>query len=99
MLVLAYFLLFVIGIDKFLQPQPLMNAVIMGRKTWESVLERFRPLKGRLNVVLSRSYPAVAWDGSGSDREPVQLPSLVVALEGLAQSKDIDKVFVIGGAE
>ncbi|CAG9568883.1 dihydrofolate reductase-thymidylate synthase [Leishmania major strain Friedlin] len=29
------------------------NAVVMGRKTWESVPVKFRPLKGRLNIVLS----------------------------------------------
>jgi len=35
------------------------NAVIMGRKTWESLPKDKRPLKGRLNVVLTKSDNAV----------------------------------------
>jgi dihydrofolate reductase len=33
------------------------GTVVMGRKTYESIPERFRPLPGRRNVVLSRSRP------------------------------------------
>jgi len=35
------------------------NAVIMGRRTWDSVPPRLRPLSGRLNVVVSRGRPAL----------------------------------------
>lgn len=35
-------------------PPGALNALIMGRKTWESIPSKFRPLDGRLNVVITR---------------------------------------------
>ena len=34
-------------------PEGKLNAVVMGRKTWEAIPESHRPLKGRLNIVLT----------------------------------------------
>lgn len=34
------------------------NVVVMGRKTWESIPERFRPLSNRINIVISRQSTA-----------------------------------------
>jgi dihydrofolate reductase len=41
------------------------STVVMGRRTWESLPERFRPLPGRTNVVLT-SDPA--WSHGGAHR-------------------------------
>lgn len=63
--------------------------VIMGRKTWDSLPERFRPLPGRRNIVITRN---AQWQGSGAER--------AASLEDALQSvTDAAKVFAIGGGE
>lgn len=67
--------------------------VIMGRVTWESCPPRFRPLPGRLNLVITRSVSQVEEkDGA------VWAPSLDTAL-GAAQSlaPDAPTYWVLGG--
>jgi dihydrofolate reductase len=68
------------------------NAVIMGSNTWRSIPDKFRPLPGRLNVVLSRQvdleFPAGV----------LLFNSLDQALDNL-ETKQIDEVLVIGGAQ
>ncbi|KAJ6927246.1 hypothetical protein NC651_011350 [Populus alba x Populus x berolinensis] len=74
------------------------NAVIMGRKTWESIPLGHRPLPGRLNVVLTRSG---SFDIATAENVVI-CGSMGSALELLAASPyclSIEKVFVIGGGQ
>lgn len=63
--------------------------VIMGRRTWDSLPARWRPLPGRRNLVLTRNRE---WQAAGAEAAA----SLPVALARLAAAP---RVFVIGGAQ
>mmetsp|Transcript_13183 Transcript_13183/g.15098 ORF Transcript_13183/g.15098 Transcript_13183/m.15098 type:complete len:484 (+) Transcript_13183:205-1656(+) len=74
----------------------IINAVIMGRKTWESIPSKFRPLDGRTNVVLTRKiikngdYPSNVLVAS----------SLEEAMEQLSENDEtLGTIFCIGGAQ
>jgi dihydrofolate reductase/thymidylate synthase len=77
-------------IDKILCRRKYINAVIMGRKTADTLLS---PLPNRLNVVIS-SNPDYR-----SDEDFIVYGSLDSALNSLAKISDVRKVFVIGGAQ
>jgi len=70
------------------------NAVIMGRKTWESIPDRFRPLSDRINVVLTRN-PNYALEEKGV----TVFSSFNAALDGLKGRSDLDQIYVIGGSQ
>lgn len=75
-----------------------VNAVIMGRKTWQSIPEKMRPLGDRLNVVIS-SNPT-AKDDYGMSSAVVTATSLEEALQKLCApeyAESVESVFVIGG--
>ncbi|KAK3022080.1 hypothetical protein RJ639_045924, partial [Escallonia herrerae] len=74
------------------------NAVVMGRKTWESIPLKYRPLPGRLNVVLTHSG---SFDVATA-KDVIICGSISSALELLAESPysySIQKVFIIGGGQ
>ncbi len=63
--------------------------VLMGRKTWDSLPPRFRPLPGRRNLVLTRQSD---WQAEGAER----CDSLE---DALARCADAPEVWVMGGAQ
>jgi dihydrofolate reductase len=65
------------------------HPVLMGRKTWDSLPTKFKPLPGRRNLVMTR---APGWRADGAER--VASIDDAVRLAG-----DVPTLFVIGGAE
>ena len=63
--------------------------VIMGRKTWESLPPRFRPLPGRTNVVVTRQQGWLAEGACVAHSLP----------EAVALCGDVAEAWVIGGGE
>src|SRR5688572_33333734 len=63
--------------------------VIMGRKTWDSLPPKFRPLPGRTNIVITRQPD---WAAPGALRAST-------IEEAVALCGNADVAWVIGGAE
>lgn len=69
-------------------------AVIMGRKTWDSLPPRFRPLPGRTNIVVTRQ---AQWRAEGALRADSLEQALEQARAATAQAGQ--PVWVMGGAQ
>lgn len=69
--------------------QTIGKPCVMGRKTYDSLPDRFRPLPGRLNIVVTRNR------GYGA-------PGAIVVHsvdDALAAAGDVEEIVVIGGAD
>lgn len=66
------------------------HTVVMGRKCWESIPEKFRPLSNRKNIVMTRDESYVA-------KGAITLHDFEQVLKSNETSHE--QVFVIGGAE
>lgn len=78
------------------------NAVIMGRKTWQSIPKKFRPLPSRLNIILTRNTKSDIAKSIESEASTLVCSSFEDAMERLSwppYSDNIESVFVIGGAQ
>jgi len=72
------------------------NAVLMGRKTWESLPEKYRPLPDRLNIILSRSQTKNLNEEIPKDPNPTALVSSFIEAFSILND-DIENLFIIGG--
>lgn len=68
------------------------HPVVMGRKTWESLPEKFRPLLGRTNIVVSRQE---GYDAPGA----IVVHSIDAALDAAEKAPGNEEIFIIGGAQ
>lgn len=68
------------------------HPVIMGRKTWESLPEKFRPLPGRANIVITR-------DSSYEAPGAILAQSFPEALSRARDAEGAEEVFIIGGQQ
>ena len=74
------------------------HTVVMGRKTWESLPARFRPLPGRRNIVITRQTHYTAPGAEVADSLENAL-KLATTLGPAADSMVVATVFIIGGEQ
>ncbi|MDO8590088.1 MAG: dihydrofolate reductase [bacterium] len=68
------------------------HPVLMGRKTWESIPDKFRPLPGRTNFVITR-------DSSYSAPGAIVTTSIGDALAQAQATPGSAEIFIVGGGE
>ena len=76
---------------RYFKEKTLGHHVIMGRKNFESIPHKFRPLKGRVNIIVTRQKEYIA-------NECIVVNSLKEALT-IAKSNGDQEPFIIGGGE
>ncbi len=72
-----------------------LNAVIMWRKTWDSIPSKYKPLPNRVNCVISKKLQ-IESTSSNIDDFVLHFNSLDHALEELEKKENIENIFIIG---
>ena len=81
--------------QRWFRRQTLGCPVIMGRKTWDSLPARFRPLPGRSNIVVSRQ---AGWAANGA-LLAAGLPQALALARAAVAGTQATHIFVIGGGQ
>lgn len=77
---------------KFFKEKTTGHVIITGRKNYESIPEKFRPLPDRKNIVITRQKN---YHAPGA----VVVSSIENALQYVSENHKDEEVFIIGGAE
>jgi dihydrofolate reductase len=72
------------------------SPVIMGRKTWESLPPRFRPLPNRRNIILTRQPN---WGQEYTNSEVIKANTLESATTPQIVGAGVKEVWVVGGGQ
>ena len=64
------------------------HTVIMGRKNWESIPEKYRPLKNRQNIIITRNKE---YKAQGAD--------IVSSITSAIQQSTSQRIYIIGGGQ
>jgi dihydrofolate reductase/thymidylate synthase len=72
--------------------------VIMGRKTWDSIPAKHRPLKNRLNIVLTTDNSFVSTDTTFFKNSVDDIVACIKGLKKETEGYENAEVFIIGGA-
>jgi dihydrofolate reductase len=81
--------------QRWFRQQTMGCPVIMGRRTWDSLPARFRPLPGRPNIVVTRQH---GWHAAGADVVH-SLADALARARSAAHNAGSSRVFVIGGGQ
>jgi dihydrofolate reductase len=84
--------------QRWFRRQTMGCPVVMGRRTWDSLPARFRPLPGRANIVVTRQ---TGWQADGTPPTHVvhNLADALVLAQASAAATGAGRVFVIGGGQ
>tara|TARA_A100001037_G_C15127377_1_gene626924 strand:+ start:1115 stop:1618 length:504 start_codon:yes stop_codon:yes gene_type:complete len=76
---------------KYFKEKTLGHHIIMGRKNFESIPHKFRPLRNRVNIIVTRNKDYTA-------KDCIIATSIESAIDYSKSNKE-DEVFIIGGGE
>ncbi len=80
------------GDMKFFKEKTTGHVIITGRKNYESIPEKFRPLPDRKNIVVTRQKN---YHAPGA----IVVSSIENALQYVSENHNQEEIFIIGGAE